>query len=74
MLNDPFSTFEKAFNAKDGEGRRKLIWAARYARELGADKEYTLNLIKQISDYWVKPLPERDLEIMLNQINRWSFD
>lgn len=74
MLKDTFSTFEKAFNAKDGEGRRKLIWAARYARELGADKEYTLNLIKQISDYWVKPLPERDLEVMLNQINRWSFD
>ena len=74
MLNDPFSTFEKAFNAKDGEGRRKLIWAARYARELGADKEYTLNLIQQISDYWVKSLPERDLEIMLNQISRWSFD
>lgn len=74
MLNDPFTTFDKAFNAKDGEGRRKLIWAARYARELGADKEYTLNLIKQISDYWVKSLPERDLEVMLNQINRWSFD
>lgn len=73
MLDDPFITFEKAFNAKDGEGRRKLIWAARYARELGCDKEYALNLIRQITDYWVKGFPERDLNIMLNQISRWVF-
>lgn len=74
MLNDPLTTFEKAFNAKDGEGRRKLIWAVRYARELGCNKEYALNLIKQITSYWVKGFPEHDLEVMLNQISRWSFD
>ena len=74
MLSDPLTTFEKAFNAKDGEGRRKLIWAARYARELGCDKEYALNLIKEITSYWVSGFPEHDLEVMLNQISRWSFD
>ena len=74
MLEDPLTTFERAFNAKDGEGRRKLIWAARYARELGCDKEYALNLIKQITSYWVGGFPEHDLEVMLNQISRWSFD
>ena len=74
MLDDPFVTFEPAFNAKDGEGRRKLIWAARYARELGCDKEYAINLIKQITDYWVKGFPEEDLNVMINQIGRWSFD
>ena len=74
MLEDPLTTFERAFNAKDGEGRRKLIWAARYARELGCDKEYALNLIKQITSYWVGKFPDHDLEVMLNQISRWSFD
>lgn len=73
MLNDPFTTFDKAFNAKDGEGRRKLIWAVRYARELGCTKEYALNLIRQITDYWVKGFPEYDLNVMLNQISRWTF-
>ena len=74
MLEDPHTTFEKAFNARDGEGRRKLIWAVRYARELGCDKEYALNLIKQITSYWVGGFPEHDLKVMLNQISRWSFD
>lgn len=74
MLNDPLTTFEKAFNAKDGEGRRKLIWACRYARELGANKEYCKNLLDQITNYWVKGFPEEDLEAMKRQLDRWSFN
>lgn len=74
MLNDPLTTFEKAFNARDGEGRRKLIWACRYARELGADREYCKNLLDQITSYWVKGFPEEDLEAMKRQLDRWSFD
>lgn len=73
MLNDPFITFDPAFNAKDGEGRRKLIWACRYARELGADKEYCKNLLDQITDYWVKGFPEEDLAAMKRQLDRWVF-
>lgn len=74
MLEDPLNTFERAFHAKDGEGRRKLIWAVRYARELGCDKEYAINLLKMINNYWVKPLQDPDFSIMLDQISRWSFD
>lgn len=73
MLNDPFITFDPAFNAKDGEGRRKLIWACRYARELGADREYCKNLLDQITDYWVKGFPEKDLAAMKRQLDRWVF-
>lgn len=73
MLNDPFITFDPAFNAKDGEGRRKLIWACRYARELGADREYCKNLLNQITDYWVKGFPEEDLATMKRQLDRWIF-
>lgn len=73
MLSNPIDTFEKAFDAKDGEGRRRLIWAVKYAKELGADEEYCHNLLDQISDYWCKPLPSNDLEAMHRQISRWSW-
>jgi hypothetical protein len=74
MLNDPFNTFDKAFNAQDGEGRRRIIWALRYARELGATKEYCHNLLDQIVDYWVFPLPEQDVQAIHRQLDRWNFD
>ena len=73
LLDDPLTTFNQAFEARDGEGRRKLIWSVKYARDLGADKEYCKNLLDQISDYWVKPLPEKDLEIIKKQLDRWEF-
>lgn len=72
LLNDPYTTFNKAFDASMGEGSRKLIWAAKYARELGATKSYTLNLINSISNYWVCPLEEHRLEVLLNQVSRWE--
>lgn len=74
MLEDPLTTFDRAYNAKDGEGRRKLIWACRYARELGATREYCKSLLDKITNYWVKPLPEEDLEAMKRQLDSWSFD
>ena len=74
MLDDPFTTFEQAFNARDGEGRRKMVWAARYAKELGADKEYVISLINQINEYWVIPFSQENLHTyVLNSINRWEF-
>ena len=74
MLDDPFTTFQRAFDAPDGQGRRRLIWAARYAQELGCTKEYAQKLVKDISDYWVRSLPEKDLDAMVRQIDRWHFD
>lgn len=73
MLADPMTTFDKAFNARDGEGRRKIIWALRYARELGADRDYCHNLLDQIVDYWVHPLPNQDVEAIHRQLDRWNF-
>jgi hypothetical protein len=74
MLTNKFTTFDKAFNATFGEGGRKLIWAARYARELGADKEYTIELLKEINSFWMAPYPEPDFtKCIINQVERWSF-
>ena len=73
LLNNPLTTFEAAFEAPDGKGRCKLIWACKYARELGADREYCKNLLRKITKYWVKGFPEKDLEVMFNQLDRWVF-
>lgn len=75
LLDDPMNTFDKAFQAKSGEGSRKMIWAAKRARELGADKEYILNLMEQINNYWISGMDRIRFEnTILNQINRWNFN
>ena len=53
------------------EIKRKLIWAIKRCRELGATKAYTKDLITNISqNYWCKPLPMDRLETMYRQIDR----
>ena len=74
LLADPMTTFDKAFNAPDGSGRRRLIWACRRARELGASRDYCKNLLDQITSYWVKGFPEDDLDTMKRQLDRWNFN
>lgn len=72
LLDDPMTTFAPAYEAVSGEGSRKMIWAARYAMELGADKSYILDLVKEINDYWVVPLKEERFQnTIISQIERW---
>lgn len=73
LLGNQIDTFNPAFEAKDGSGRRKMVWAVRYARELGADLPYCLNLLDNINEYWVKPMPNKDLESLKNNISRWEW-
>jgi hypothetical protein len=74
LLDDPINTFDRAFNCQDGEGSRKLIWSARLAKELGADKEYTIKLMKQINNYWISKMDEdRFNSTIISQISRWSW-
>ena len=67
-------TFAPAFNAADGEGSRKLIWAAKYAYfDLGMPKDDVIALVRRINDYWLYPIDESRLQItILNQLLRWS--
>ena len=73
LLADKLTTFAPAFNALPGEGSRKLIWAANYAfRDLGATKEETIALVREINNYWLHPLDERRFENTIeSQIQRW---
>jgi hypothetical protein len=72
LLADPINTFAEAFYAKQGEGSRKMIIAARKAKELGADKEYIIELMNKINDFWVLPMEQSRFEqTILEQIKRW---
>ena len=69
LLDDRLTTFDRAYQAQDGEGRRKMVWALKYAQEtLGASKEYTIDLIKHINSYWVKPMNEKELNSILKLV------
>ena len=73
LLDNPIDTFAYAYQAPDGEGRRRLIWAIKYARDIGCTRSYAKDLIYNISqEYWVKHLPIEDLEVMYRQIDRWQ--
>lgn len=72
LLNNRRETFAKAYEARDGEGSRKLIWSAKYAKELGADKQEIIDIVTEINNFWVYPLPEdRFNKTIISQINRW---
>lgn len=72
MLKDSLVTFEPAYYAKQGEGSRKLIWAARKAKELGATYEEVVALLEDIQSYWVMPMDrDRFEKSIIRQIKRW---
>jgi hypothetical protein len=74
LLDDSRTTFARAFDAKNGEGSRKMIWAARYAKELGATKKYVVDLMNEINQFWVNPLDAgRFKNTILTQIERWKW-
>jgi hypothetical protein len=58
-----------------GEGVRKLAWAAKYAIELGADKQYVINLLEDINDYWTSSISSDIFQQrVLNWVDRWFLE
>ena len=70
MLDDPLTTFERAYTCIDGSGSRELYTAVLYAKDLGCDLEYATKLLDAISTYWTEPFPTDRLEKMKEQIER----
>ncbi len=72
LLDDPLETFNWAFNASNGDGSRSMIRAALYAKDLGANQEYIINLMYKINEYWTSPMEESRLEnTIISQIRRY---
>lgn len=70
LLNDCMTTFNYAFEAPHGQGSRSMIRAAYHAKDLGASKDETLQLIQDINDYWYSSMDDERLEKLLNQVSR----
>lgn len=71
LLADPLTTFTWAFEAPMGQGSRQMIRAAYYAKDLGADLDYTLDLLDKINQYWTFPMEATRFENLLNQVRRF---
>jgi len=61
-LSDPRTTFAFAFECEPGERSNKIYRALAYAIDLGADKDYIVNLANEINDYMAKPMEANRLE------------
>ena len=74
LLGNPLDTFSFAYEATKGGRSISLIRAAKYAKDLGMEKEQVLNLMESINNYWTNPLePTRIESTIQKQIDRWSF-
>ena len=71
-LGDTMATFNYAYDAPKGQRSRQLITAAHHAKELGAAKAEIIELVKDISDFWVPSMdPERLQRTIISQIQRF---
>lgn len=70
LLNDPTTTFEFAFEARHGEGSRSMYRMVRYAQDLGATLEESLQLLDDVNDYWDNPMHDERLEKLKDQCKR----
>jgi hypothetical protein len=75
LLKNPLDTFSMAYYYNKPSGlATKMIAAAKLAVELGADKEYVLNLVKDIQDKTDYPIEESKFErTFIQYINRWNI-
>lgn len=73
LIDDEYTTFMPAFEATNGEGSRKLVWAAKYAvNDLGMSPDDAVELVKRINSFWLYPMNDDRLEhTILSQIRRW---
>lgn len=70
LLEDCINTFNYAFEAPNGQGSRSMVRAAYHAKDLGASREDTVQLITDINDYWYSPMDDQRFDKLIGQINR----
>lgn len=56
-----YSTFGFAYDATDGTGTTKMMAAVYKAKELGADREYIIDLVHRINNFWDHPMTQARL-------------
>ena len=73
LLDNPMTTFANAFEHPTETGvSSAMIRAAYYARDLGASKEYIIELMHKIQKYVDYPLEENRFNTtIISQVSRW---
>ena len=61
-LQRPFQTFGFAYDAESGEGTTKMLAAIHKAKELNATREYIVDLLHSINNFWDHSMPEHRLQ------------
>jgi hypothetical protein len=61
-LQSPYATFGFAYDSRSGEGTTKLLAAIHKAKELGASREYIVDLVYAINAFWDSPMPMHRLK------------
>lgn len=70
LINNPMDTFLPAYQAYNGEGRRKMVWVVRYGKELGMTKDQVIEVLNDINRYWTVPMNEKDFNNILKFCNK----
>lgn len=70
LIGNPMSTFLPAYQATQGEGRRKMVWVVKYGKELGMSKEEIRGVLDSINNYWVMPMGEKDYNNILKFLDK----
>lgn len=65
LINNPMDTFLPAYQAYQGEGRRKMVWVVRYGKELGMTKDQVIEVLHSINEYWTVPMNDKDFNNIL---------
>ncbi len=61
-LKQPYSTFSFAYECANGDGTNSMLGAVAKAKELGASKEYIIDLLHNINNFWDQSMPEHRLQ------------
>jgi len=71
LLSDELETFSYAYNAVPGERYRSLVRLVYHAHDLGADIDYTSDLVEAVNSYWDEPASAnamRNIHTMIKRI------
>ena len=72
-LKNKFDTFAFAFGTAEGGRNNAFVRAIYTAKNLGATKEYTIGLLKEINEYILDKMSEDELERnLISQVERWD--
>ena len=61
-LQSPYNTFGFAYDAEGGDGTNMMLGAINKAKELGATREYIVDLLHSINNFWDHSMPEHRLQ------------